>query len=245
MTVQSSGAISIQDVVDEFGGNTPHSLTEHYGDDPYKGVPESGTLSLDDFYGTSLRTCKLTLGKLRRVGSSDTSDSHARYGYAASGKSNYWHFEGSDCVSGGMGSTTRSSSIITSGTLLGFQAIEYSSSKSIELMTSRSTNGGWTSLNFTIGSPFGVASNIYSLSRSAAGDFDAQFGNYKPGFPDVSGVYKWIWSSATSGGTYTYHTSSLGGVSWYTGGSNIGIDTLVGYIISAYNNSDPIYMSFV
>lgn len=51
MTLQSSGAISLGDVAGEFGGSTPHSLSEYYGVDT--GVPSSGTISLSDFYGTS------------------------------------------------------------------------------------------------------------------------------------------------------------------------------------------------
>ena len=51
MTLQSSGAISLNDIAGEFGGSTPHSLSEYYGADT--GVPSSGTISFDDFYGTS------------------------------------------------------------------------------------------------------------------------------------------------------------------------------------------------
>jgi hypothetical protein len=50
MAVQSSGEISIQDIVDEFGGTAPHSLSEYYGSDS---VPSSGEISISDFYGTS------------------------------------------------------------------------------------------------------------------------------------------------------------------------------------------------
>ena len=51
MTLQSSGAISLNDVAGEFGGSTPHSLSEYYG--VASGVPSSGTISLSNFYGTS------------------------------------------------------------------------------------------------------------------------------------------------------------------------------------------------
>jgi len=51
MTLQSSGAISLSDIAAEFGGSTPHSLSEYYGVDT--GVPSSGTISFSDFYGTS------------------------------------------------------------------------------------------------------------------------------------------------------------------------------------------------
>lgn len=51
MALQSSGAISLLNVQTEFGGSNPISISEYYGVDT--GVPVSGTISLDDFYGTS------------------------------------------------------------------------------------------------------------------------------------------------------------------------------------------------
>ena len=51
MALQTSGAISLNDVAGEFGGSTPHSLSEYYG--VATGVPGSGTISLSDFYGTA------------------------------------------------------------------------------------------------------------------------------------------------------------------------------------------------
>ena len=58
MAVPSSGTISIQDLVDEFGGSTPHAMSEYYrgGSEvpnvpANSGIPTSGTLALSDFYG--------------------------------------------------------------------------------------------------------------------------------------------------------------------------------------------------
>lgn len=51
MALQSSGPISLNDIAGEFGGSTPHSLSEYYG--VASGVPSSGTIAFDDFYGTS------------------------------------------------------------------------------------------------------------------------------------------------------------------------------------------------
>ena len=51
MALQSSGPISLSDIAGEFGGSTPHSLSEYYG--AAGGVPASGAISMDDFYGTS------------------------------------------------------------------------------------------------------------------------------------------------------------------------------------------------
>lgn len=51
MALQTSGAISLGDVQEEWSGSNPISLSEYYGVDT--GVPGSGTIALSDFYGTS------------------------------------------------------------------------------------------------------------------------------------------------------------------------------------------------
>ena len=55
MACPSSGTISVQSVVDEFGGSQPHSMSEYYrngGEVPGNNtnVPTSGTISLQNFY---------------------------------------------------------------------------------------------------------------------------------------------------------------------------------------------------
>jgi hypothetical protein len=57
MAIETSGAISLgttagtnRSISAEFGGTTPHSLSEYYGVDS---VPGSGAISFSDFYGTS------------------------------------------------------------------------------------------------------------------------------------------------------------------------------------------------
>lgn len=58
MALQISGPISMQDIVDEFGGVAPHSLSEYYRGGAYVGdantnVPVSGAIKLSDFYGAA------------------------------------------------------------------------------------------------------------------------------------------------------------------------------------------------
>ena len=55
MPCPASGQISIQDIVDEFGGSAPHKMSEYYrngGEIPSNNtnVPESGAISLTNFY---------------------------------------------------------------------------------------------------------------------------------------------------------------------------------------------------
>lgn len=57
MALQSSGAISLNDIAGEFGGSTPHSINEYYRGGAFvpstvTQVPASGTIDFADFYGT-------------------------------------------------------------------------------------------------------------------------------------------------------------------------------------------------
>jgi hypothetical protein len=58
MPLQSSGAISLANVQTEFGGSNPIGINEYYRGGSYvassvSGVPASGTISLNNFYGKS------------------------------------------------------------------------------------------------------------------------------------------------------------------------------------------------
>jgi len=54
MALQSSGAISLNDIQTEFGGSNPIGINEYYGVAP--GIPSSGQISIGDFYGASSTT---------------------------------------------------------------------------------------------------------------------------------------------------------------------------------------------
>lgn len=63
MTLPSSGAISINSLVGEFGGSSPHALSEYYRNGGLvssgnTNVPTSGALSLSDFYGSTATTTR-------------------------------------------------------------------------------------------------------------------------------------------------------------------------------------------
>jgi hypothetical protein len=54
MALQTSGAISLNDIQTEFGGSNPISISEYYG--AAAGIPASGVISIGDFYGASAVT---------------------------------------------------------------------------------------------------------------------------------------------------------------------------------------------
>lgn len=51
MVLQNSGPISLNDIQTEFGGTNPISIDEYYG--VATGIPASGEISFDIFYGAS------------------------------------------------------------------------------------------------------------------------------------------------------------------------------------------------
>ena len=58
MVLPTSGAISLLDIANEFGGITPHAVNEYYG--VSNGVPSSGSIGLSDFRGESGATITYT-----------------------------------------------------------------------------------------------------------------------------------------------------------------------------------------
>jgi len=63
MTLPSSGALSLQSIQGEFGGSNPIGLNEYYrggslvaNNSNTASIPTSGTIQVDDFYGTSSAT---------------------------------------------------------------------------------------------------------------------------------------------------------------------------------------------
>ena len=63
MALQSSGQISLQDIANEFGGSTPHSISEYYRNGGLvpgnnTNIPTSGTIDFADFYGATAATSR-------------------------------------------------------------------------------------------------------------------------------------------------------------------------------------------
>ena len=76
MTLQSSGTISINDLVGEYGGSAPHSLTEYY---------KGGGLVLNHSNNASVPTSTSSGGQIRLsdfYGQSNTSPSPTSYSYS-------------------------------------------------------------------------------------------------------------------------------------------------------------------
>lgn len=192
MTLQSSGAISSNDINVELGRSGAAQFSINGADERGLANISSGQIAFNNFYGKSARQATLTLSFLRRR-TDNTATTHARYGWSASGKSNYWHFENSNSTSG-FGSISKTTGLVTSATLLSLQVVQYSTDCNyhLELATTRSSNGGFTTMHLQRS---GSGNNGYSFNRTSAGGFQQTISNF--GDPDVSGSYKWVWTSAT------------------------------------------------
>lgn len=69
MGLQNSGAISLDDIQDEFGGSNPININEYYkggsnvpNTTTNNSIPSSGAISFDDFYGASATTSSSSSG---------------------------------------------------------------------------------------------------------------------------------------------------------------------------------------
>ena len=97
MPIQSSGQISKQDVVDEFGGTAPHAMSEYYRGGSEVGnantnVPTSGEIQMSDFYGAQDAITQTISGGSTNVdaqtlfGTSDFQASETKIIYILSGQ---------------------------------------------------------------------------------------------------------------------------------------------------------------
>jgi hypothetical protein len=201
MALQSSGTISTNNINVELGRSGSAQFSINGSEERALAGIASGTISLASFYGKSAREATITVGNMHR-NTIDTSETNARrYGWSASGKSNYWHFENSN-VTSGFGSISKTTGLVTSGTLLSLQMVKYNTACNyhLELATTRSSNGGFTTMHLQRS---GSGNNGYSFNRTSAGGFQQTINNY--GDPDISGSYKWVFTSATVGGSVGPH----------------------------------------
>jgi len=199
MAIRSSGALPASEINTELGRSATANFNLNGAEERALAQRLSGSIAFNHFYGKSAREATITVGNMHR-NTIDTSETNARrYGWSASGKSNYWHFENSN-VTSGFGSISKTTGLVTSGTLLSLQMVQYNTACGyhLELATTRSSNGGFTTM--TIKRSGG---NTYSFNRTSAGGFQQTINNF--GDPDISGSYKWVFTSATTGGSVGPH----------------------------------------
>ena len=211
MTLPSSGPLSLSDIQGEFGGSNPISLSEYYAggglvppgtSGTYGAVPSSGTISIQNFYGTTAFTPvtnTYTSGSGNEtVPSGASSLTLTVVGAGGSGGSSYTDF-GSDIYNSGGGGGGAGYSIITRSVVSGdwSTTIAYSvgTSGGVSSTTTGSLSAGAVSLtgggggNGTSadsgsgggGGTGGTASGGTNTSGSAGGNGSASMSSGNPG----------------------------------------------------------------
>lgn len=201
MALQTSGAMSLYDISNEFGGYAypPVEIDDYMTADPVNqssyGQSVGSQVDFADFYGCSIRTTRIT--------SRPNNDSYARYGYARA-NGYYTYFSESGQSGTAFGQTTRTSSLATGSRNLACVVMTDDTSGDEVVIGfsggSSATNGGFTRIDFhpvagqLTGPNAGFYPNLnttYALYRS-----DAWFGSLPGTSPQV---YAYRWTSYYSG----------------------------------------------
>lgn len=180
MALPTSGTLSHSAIQTEFGGSHPIRMTEYYGADHYNGLPSSGTITANDFFGKSRRTAKITCGR--------SSDSIYRYGYSITGGSSYFEPEtGESQVA--FGSITRNTYILSAIQTLSAVVMEPYGGNDSHLVIAQlsSSNSGWSTCYFK-----NYQGTVKSVNRTAADGFiQLAKANYSGG----NYAYGWKWET--------------------------------------------------
>ena len=174
MTLQTSGAISLANIAAEFGGSTPHSLSEYYG--AASGIPNSGTISFNQFYGKS-NGYSATM----TVGSHTVTDQYVSsqsYGYNNGSRSPV--FNGTNF---GSMTSINTNAVISGSQLVHLAWINLTNVIRLILEDSQSvSNSGWSTLNWG-GNTYSRTSATYTTGTKTYG-----YGHYAI----------WSWSASSS-----------------------------------------------
>tara|TARA_R100001463_G_scaffold26509_7_gene62025 strand:+ start:5941 stop:6483 length:543 start_codon:yes stop_codon:yes gene_type:complete len=142
MAVTSSAPIDIGDLVTEFGGSTPHSLTEYYrggslvpNTTTNASVPASGAISLTDFFGASATSG--TDDRTLTIGSGSFGGFITGYGFAST-------------ATGFPVGSISSNTIGFSGFNVTIEAVYFLINQIFFRASTNPGNSGWTSM--TVGS---------------------------------------------------------------------------------------------
>ena len=217
MALQSSGAISLDDIATEFGGSTPHALSEYYG--VATGIPSSGTIALSDFYGASASTGSGSTATLT-PDNDQSNTTHVRKGYGEQGKCDFFYPES---VSGthddSFGSLTNTTGLISNCTVTSIAIINSTGSfpgttnSKILLVQVQSsgttiTKSAFSSIQF-VGPTSSSSGNVTVSISTSAGSLD--FGEpSRLANQGVANMYQWGWRLGTWNSTsFTSGTSGL------------------------------------
>ena len=199
MALPSSGQLCASDINVELGKSAGTQGCLNDADWRALTNKASGQICMSDFHGKSA----VSQTRITSVGQSRDGYGPWRYGYAGSGKGNYYHSEGSSTAQS-FGSISATTGIITSGTIHTIYATNYYNGDfHFEIATSRSSNGGWTSVQVYSSAN---TNTKYTVNRTSAGAFQQL--NAGDSNPQISGSYRWVFAGVTNTGSYDHGSAN-------------------------------------
>lgn len=224
MTIRSSGALPASEINTELGRSASALFNMNGSEERALAQKPSGSYGFNSFYSKS--AVKQT--RITSVGVSNEGYGPSRYGYAGSGKGNYYHYEGSTTATS-FGSISATTGIITSGTIHTLYATNYyNGDYHFEIATSRSSNGGWTSVQVYSSAN---TNTKYTVNRTSAGAFQQL--NAGDSNPQISGSYRWVFAGVTNNGTYDHGSANAST-----------IEAIYNLFTDAYINGRTMYFDF-
>lgn len=232
MTLQSSGSISLNDIATEFGGTTPHAISEYYG--VATGVPSSGTIALTDFYGTSASTpssLTMTLDSAYDNNSCTYLDSD-RAGYGATGTSDFYYPESCSPYYSGFGSLTNATQAFTGCTVSMIQMEQYDFGRDIltfGVENLANSNSGWSSIDISGYHPGFSQTLSYNFTRSSA----YYFTHHRLLNSNNKTVRCWAWDNDNTGtyfgSMYSANTGNAIAIIFYAASTNLNVTVTLNY----------------
>lgn len=204
MAIRSSGALPASEINTELGRSASAQFNMSGAEErALAGVP-SGSYGFNSFYGKSARKATITT-----VGILDNGYNAAhRIGYGANGRNNYYHYEGGIASSAAFGTIDKTTGLITSATIYGIYVVQFNSDYHLDIIASRSSNGGWTSVKLY---RQGATGTQYSFNRSSASKFAAINTIGSPTVSNGASSYRWTFTDLTGGASSqnaAYHVAS-------------------------------------
>ncbi len=256
MAIKSSGSLAISEIVTEFGGSTPHSLSEYYAgaglvasgteDTDGNAVPSSGTIKISDFYTCS----KFVAQSFSTLSSSTTSTVpaganavHIEFAVAGGGGgcggADYDSVGGESSGAGGGSGAYISDKVftVTAGETLTFTVGAAGTGVDISVQLAAQTPGSREAVFNSSLDQVATAGGTTSLSGSSTGSiFSLTGGGGASGINgDVAGPLRT--NIAGSAGSATVSTSVSSGT--FVNASNVGVNlsTLTSGPTGTFNDS--------